>query len=59
MKKSDLSCPECGAGYRRIELDSGSGRYRCLVCDHVLEIFDGSKTVAIRLTVQPTLSSFT
>jgi transposase-like protein len=59
MKKSDFTCLECGAGYRRIELDSGpgsKGKYRCLVCDHVLEIFDGSKTVAIRLTVQPTLS---
>jgi transposase-like protein len=62
MKKSDLTCPECGAGYRRIELDSkprgSKGKYRCLVCDHVLEVFDGSKTVAIRLTVQPALPSF-
>jgi predicted Zn finger-like uncharacterized protein len=47
MKKSDLTCPECGAGYRRIELASEPGRrgeYRCLVCDHVLEVFDGSMT---------------
>jgi predicted Zn finger-like uncharacterized protein len=61
MKKSDLTCPECGAGYRRIELDSkpgNKGKYRCLVCDHVLEVFDGSKTVAIRLTVKPAPPSF-
>ena len=25
MKKSDLTCPECGAGFRRIELTSKSG----------------------------------
>jgi hypothetical protein len=61
MKKSDLTCPECGAGYRRIELDSkpgSKGKYRCLVCNRVLEIFDGSKTVALRLTVQPAPPSF-
>ena len=56
MKKSDLSCPTCHAGYRRIELTSrpGSrGEYRCLLCDEVLETIDGSTDVAIRLTVQP------
>jgi transposase-like protein len=56
MKKSDLICPECGAGYRRIELTSrrgSKGAFRCLLCDHVLEVFDGSTEVAIRLTVQP------
>jgi hypothetical protein len=61
MKKSDLSCPECGAGYRQIELDSkpgNKGKYRCLVYDHVLEVFDGSKTVAIHLTVKPAPPSF-
>jgi hypothetical protein len=55
-KKSDVTCPECGAGYRRIELISGPGdrgEFRCLVCDHLLEAFDGSRTVALRLTVQP------
>ena len=25
MKKSDLACPECNAGYRRIELISKKG----------------------------------
>lgn len=56
MKKSDLTCPACHAGYRRIELTSRpgvKGEYRCLLCDEVLERFDGSTDVAIRLTVQP------
>ena len=56
MKKSDLTCPTCHAGYRRIELTSrpgAKGEYRCLLCDEVLEKFDGSTDVAIRLTVQP------
>jgi hypothetical protein len=56
MRKSDITCPECGAGYRRIELISGSsdrGEFRCLVCDHLLETFHDSRTVALRLTVQP------
>jgi hypothetical protein len=56
MKKSDLTCPACGAGYRRIELTSRpgvKGEYRCLLCNEVLEKFDGSTDVAIRLTVQP------
>jgi hypothetical protein len=56
MKKSDLTCSECGAGYRRIELVSQNGptgEFRCLTCDHLLEVFDGSTDVALRLTVQP------
>ena len=56
MKKGDVTCPGCAAGYRRIELDSGkgqAGQYKCLVCDRVLEVFDGSREVAYRLTVQP------
>ena len=56
MKKSDIVCPECNAGYRRIELVSiggPKGEYRCLLCNHLLEVFDGSTEVAIRLTVQP------
>ena len=56
MKKSDLTCPTCHAGYRRIELTSrpgAKGEYRCMFCDQVLERFDGSTDVAIRLTVQP------
>jgi transposase-like protein len=56
MKKSDVTCPECSAGYRRVELISKPGtrgEFRCLVCGHLLEVFDGSTEVAIRLTVQP------
>jgi len=56
MRKSDIICAKCGAGYRRIELVSKKGtmgEFRCLTCDHLLEVFDGSSEVAIRLTVQP------
>ena len=56
MKKSDVTCPSCKAGYRRIELLSrpgARGEFRCLLCDQVIEVLDGSTEVAIRLTVQP------
>jgi transcription elongation factor Elf1 len=56
MKKSDLTCSNCNAGYRRVELVSkkgSKGEFHCVVCNHVLEVLDGSTEVAIRLTVQP------
>jgi len=56
MRKSDLTCPKCHAGYTRIELLSKpgeSGEFRCLSCNHLLEVFDGSREVALRLAVQP------
>jgi transposase-like protein len=56
MRKSDVTCPQCSAGYRRVELTSKKGvkgEFHCLVCDHLLEVFDGSTKIAIRLTVQP------
>jgi transposase-like protein len=56
MRKSDIACPECNAGYPRIELASKQGvkgEFRCLVCGYLLEVFDGSTEIAIRLTVQP------
>ena len=56
MKKSDITYPNCNAGYRRIELISrrgARGEFRCLLCDEVLEVFDGSTDIALRLTVQP------
>jgi len=56
MRKSDVACPECKAGYRRIELETAGGakgEFRCLLCRHLLEVFDGRTNVAIRLTVQP------
>jgi transposase-like protein len=56
MQKSDMTCPKCGAGYRRIELIStpgAKGEFHCVTCDEMLEQFDGSRGIAIRLTVQP------
>jgi hypothetical protein len=55
MQKSDVICPKCNAGYRRLQLFSQkgtAGEYRCRLCDHVLEVLDGSTSVAYRLTVQ-------
>jgi predicted Zn finger-like uncharacterized protein len=56
MIKSDVTCPSCRAGYRRVELHSLGGcrgDYRCLTCGEVLEVFDGKTEVAYRLTVSP------
>jgi transposase-like protein len=56
MKKTDIQCPDCAAGYRRIELISKRGKadvYRCQVCNRALETFDGTTEIAYRLTVVP------
>jgi hypothetical protein len=56
MRKSDVTCPKCNAGYRRIELVSKqgpTGEFRCVLCDRLLEVFDGKTEIALRLTVQP------
>jgi hypothetical protein len=54
MRSSDIICPRRNAGYRPIEVASGNGtKGEYLHCNHVLEVFDGSAQVAIRLTVQP------
>jgi predicted Zn finger-like uncharacterized protein len=56
MKKGDVTCPECRAGFRRIELASmppSRGEYHCPVCSTVLEKFDGTAFVAYRLSVEP------
>jgi predicted Zn finger-like uncharacterized protein len=56
MRKSDVTCPECKAGYRRIEVAASpgtKGEFRCRICNHLLEFFDGSREVALRLTVPP------
>ncbi|MGY4474590.1 MJ0042-type zinc finger domain-containing protein [Bradyrhizobium sp. USDA 3364] len=61
MRKSDVTCPHCQAGYRRIELTSKggvAGEFRCLVCGHTIELMDGSTDVAFRLTVQPGKTSY-
>ncbi|WP_022720108.1 hypothetical protein [Rhodopseudomonas sp. B29] len=55
MKTSDVTCPQCGAGFQRLELQSlpgTSGEYRCPVCDDLLERFDGHNRVAYRLTIE-------
>jgi len=56
MRKGDVICPECNAGFRRIELASRhgtAGEFRCPLCAHVLEVFDGSTEIAYRITVAP------
>lgn len=58
MKKADVSCFKCGAGFRRLELCSQpgeKGEYRCPVCDSAVEVLDGTKLVAYRLTITPAI----
>ena len=60
MMKADVTCPECRAGFRRIELVSTAGirgQYSCPSCHTVLETFDGRHLVAYRLTVQPSVQT--
>lgn len=56
MQKADVTCPSCGAGFRRLELSSKpgtKGEYRCPACNTELEKLDGEHLVAYRLTIQP------
>jgi transposase-like protein len=56
MRRGDVICPQCNAGFRRIELASRNGKageFRCPLCDQVLEVFDGSTEIAYRITVAP------
>ena len=56
MRKGDVICADCRAGFRRIELDSRrgtAGEFRCPLCNHLFEVFDGSTEIAYRLTVAP------
>lgn len=58
MKKGDVTCRECGAGFRRLELLSASGtkgEYHCPACNALLEVFDGGHLVAYRLTIEPSM----
>jgi predicted Zn finger-like uncharacterized protein len=60
MKKGDVTCPECGAGFRRIEVSSlpgAEGEYRCAACGHLLEKLPRDRLVAYRLTVRPSINS--
>jgi predicted Zn finger-like uncharacterized protein len=56
MRKNDVRCSECGAGFRRLELSSlpnEGGEYRCPSCGNVVERFDGKDAfIAYRLTVE-------
>src|SRR5205085_503374 len=41
MRKGDVICPECGAGFRRIELGSRRrtvGEFRCPRCGRVVKL---------------------
>jgi hypothetical protein len=56
MRKYDVTCSHCGAGFQRLELATVHptvGEYRCSACDEIVEKFDGLACVAYRLTVQP------
>jgi transposase-like protein len=56
MRKGDVICSDCSAGFRRIELDSRrgmAGEFRCPLCNYLFEVFDGSTEIAYRLTVAP------
>ena len=58
MKKGDVTCSGCGAGFRRLELETApatKGEYRCPACGWLLEKFDGDKFVAYRVTIQPSI----
>ena len=56
MRKTDVTCANCGAGFRRMELWSrtgSEGEYRCPACDYLIETFDGSTLIGYRLTIPP------
>jgi len=56
MIKSDAICPNCNAGFRRMELSTRrgiKGKYHCPICNQLLETFDGATEIAYRLTITP------
>lgn len=56
MNKMDVTCPGCGAGFRRLELSSqpgSKGEYHCPACDTTLEKLDAEHLIIYRLTIQP------
>jgi hypothetical protein len=60
MKKDDVTCSACGAGFRRLELatpPASQGEYRCPVCNGILETFDGHAFIAYRMTIQPSIKA--
>jgi DNA-directed RNA polymerase subunit RPC12/RpoP len=55
MKKDDVACSECGAGFRRLEspfVSGAEGEYHCPACGELLEKFDGSKLIASRSSLR-------
>lgn len=60
MQKSDIICPRCGAGFRRLAvqtLPGQTGEYHCPACNELLETFDGREFVALRMTIQPSIKA--
>ncbi|WP_128945131.1 hypothetical protein [Bradyrhizobium zhanjiangense] len=60
MKKSDLTCSDCGAGFRRLELTSErgiQGNYHCPACGTLIEELGAAHLVLYRLTVQPSIKA--
>lgn len=60
MKKGDVTCSACGAGFRRLELatiPANHGEYRCPACDEIVEKFDGHAFIAYRMTIQPSMKA--
>ncbi|PDT64962.1 hypothetical protein CO683_34970 [Bradyrhizobium ottawaense] len=58
MRKSDVTCSKCGAGFHRLELWSEpgeKGEYCCPVCNSPLEVFDGTRLITYRLTIEPSI----
>jgi hypothetical protein len=56
MKTNDVTCSACTAGLRRLELCSQPGRpgsIHCPLCDHAIELLDGSHAVTYRVIVAP------
>ncbi|WP_445219893.1 hypothetical protein ACKWRH_07050 [Bradyrhizobium sp. Pa8] len=60
MRKSDVTCSECGAGFRRLELTSErgtEGKYHCPACGNLIEAFGAAHLVAYRLTIEPSIKA--
>ena len=56
---TEVTCSECKAGFCRVELWSSGGskgEFHCPVCDQVLEVFNGTRLIAYRLTVRPEIT---
>ncbi|PDT65799.1 hypothetical protein CO683_30290 [Bradyrhizobium ottawaense] len=60
MRKSDVTCSECGAGFRRLELTSERGiecKYHCPACGTLIEACGSDHLIVYRLTVQPSIKA--